>query len=144
MNRFFFLIPIILLACNKDKNKPDAGETFQKLQGRMWKRDSIVFIYSDGKREVSIPPTMHSDYVKFTSTQIQYYYSFNLESPILLESDAVIYKQPNILEAWVPGITGGPPSYKFEIDSVTETRLRCNFLNTPGYTKAREYYYHAY
>ena len=144
MNRFFFLIPMILLACNKDKNKPDAGETFQKLQSRMWKEDSIVYIYSDGRREVSIPPTMHSDYVKFTSTHIQYYYSFNLESPALLESHPAIYKQPNILEAWHPAITSGPPFYKFEIDSVSETRLRFNFLATPGYIKAREYYYHAY
>lgn len=144
MNRLFFLIPMILLACNKDKNKPDAGETFQKLQSRMWKEDSIVYIYSDGRKEVSIPPIMHSSYVKFTSTQIQYYYSSNLGSPILLESHAASYKQPNILEAWHPAITSGPPSYKIEIDSVNETRLRYNFLNTPGYVKAREYYYHAY
>lgn len=144
MNRFLLLILVILLGCSKEKNKPAADETFQKLQGRMWKLDSIVFIYDNGQREVSIPGTMNSEYVKFISTQTQYYYSFNLEPPIFLESDSTVYKQPNIMEVWAPGRTSGPPSYKIEVDSVNDTRLRYNFLNTPNYTKIREYYYHAY
>ena len=144
MNRFIFLIFVFLFACGKDPGKSSAGETFQKLQGDMWKLDSIVFIESNGRREVSVPATMNSQYVKFTSTEIQYYYSFNLEPPVFLESDAAIYKQPNTLEAWFPGRTSGPPSYKIEIDSVNDTRLRYHFLNTPDYTKTREYYYHAY
>ena len=65
----------------------------------MWKLDSIVFLEDSVKRVVSIPATMNSEYIQFTSNQIQYYYSFNLEAPIFLESDAAIYRQPNILEA---------------------------------------------
>lgn len=142
MNRFIFLVFLSLSACSKDPGK--SGEKFQKLQSHMWKMDSIVYIENNVRRDVYIPATMNSQYVKFTSSQIQYYYSSNLDAPVFSESNAAIYKQPNILEAWAPGRTSGPPSYKIEVDSITGTRLRYNFLNTPDYTKTREYYYHAY
>lgn len=141
MNRVIFLAFVFLFACSKD---PGKSEKFQKLQSRLWKLDSIMYIENNGRREVSIPAAMNSQYVKYTSSQIEYYYSFNSEPPIFLESDAAVYKQPNIVEAWFPGRTSGPPSYKIEVDSASDARLRYNFLNTPDYAKTREYYYHVY
>ena len=81
MNRVIFLVFVFLFACSKD---PSKSEKFQKLQSRMWKLAPIVYIENNGRREVSIPATMNSQYVKFTSSQIEYYYSFNSEPPIFL------------------------------------------------------------
>ena len=144
MNRFIFLVIVFLVACSKEQDNAPGGENFQKLKSHMWKLDSIVFLGNNGRRDVSIPTTMHSQFVKFTSTEIQYYYNFHLQPPVHLESHAATYKRPNILEALFPGRTSGPPSYKIIVDSVSDTRLRYNFLNTPDYAKTREYYYHAY
>jgi len=141
---FFFLIPVFLLACSKEQNKPSANETFQKLQSHMWKVDSTIFLDNNGKREVSIPPTMAGQYIKFMSNQLEYYNSINLDPPTYLDYDAVIYKKPNKLEVWHPWRTGGPPDYKIEVDSVSDTHLHYSFFTSPDYVKEREYYYHAY
>lgn len=75
----------------------------------MWQQDSIFFL-EDGRREVAIIPTLHAQFVKATPTELQYYFSHNLETLSLLKSNKVRYLQPNKLEIWHPGKTGGPPS----------------------------------